>query len=278
MFGSSTSSSWVLKNLKFSNIPIVLFTRHNLKVVDWFGETVPFGTPVKYMCDRNTYHQDDRDWESFQLTCQEENVRGYFNVPENDGDWPKCILSVNCTDPPEPPLGGNKVSFPAEFSIQKFSSCAVEMDSIHIKCPSFLSILILETEYGRHANDTYMCDGTRSKAPTANCLSSEFLEDAQTNCHGEYECSSQVPMMRSICGVAYKPQLSVNYTCAQCFPWHELVTEDDQCIEDILIFLKQLTQDEIDTFSIKEKGDVLKQYVRKILNDDYYTKTKLKHM
>ena len=152
----------------------------------------------------------------------------------HDKDWPKCISTVNCTEPPEAPLGGNIVSLPQEYTVQKFSSCAIDKDYIQMNCPSFLSILILETEYGRHANDTYMCDGSRSKAPTDDCLSDEFLAETQTQCHGEYECSMQVSIKRSICGRAYKPQFSVTFTCANCFPWHTWVIDNDQCIIDIL--------------------------------------------
>ena len=56
------------------------------------------------------------------------------------------------------------------------------------------------------------------------------------------------------------------------------MTADEECVVEILVYLKVITQEDKVTMNIKEKKDVLKQYIRKYLNDEYYTKTKLKFL
>ena len=116
--------------------------RTNLKVDGWFGDPIPFRERVSYVCDRNTNFQDE-DMTSLELKCQDTEDRGYFDSPDNATDWPQCVRTVSCPAPVSPPQGVSVTRIPPEPSVNTFSVCGLQRDTVKMSCPSFLSLVII---------------------------------------------------------------------------------------------------------------------------------------
>ena len=70
----------------------------NLRVSDWFGATIAFGEQVRFVCERGYFFEEDSSQLDVKYTCQDgkakgfEDKRGFFDVPELETDWPRCVL------------------------------------------------------------------------------------------------------------------------------------------------------------------------------------------
>ena len=70
----------------------------HLRVTDWFGDIIPFGEQIKFVCERGYFFEDDPSQLEQPYTCQDgltngyEEIRGFFDVPELEEDWPRCLL------------------------------------------------------------------------------------------------------------------------------------------------------------------------------------------
>ena len=64
--------------------------RTHLKVSDWQGDPIQFGDKVSFVCDRNTYFEDE-EMTSVEFTCQDDARGGHFDAPDNDTAWPQCV-------------------------------------------------------------------------------------------------------------------------------------------------------------------------------------------
>ena len=73
----------------------------HLRVNDWFGDTIPFGEQIKFVCERGYNFEDDPSQLDQAYTCQDgttagyEDLRGFFDVPAEEADWPRCLLGRN---------------------------------------------------------------------------------------------------------------------------------------------------------------------------------------
>ena len=67
----------------------------NLRVTHWDGEPIPFGGKARYVCHRGTQFEEDPHQEFVEYECQESTegalTRGFFDVPEKEEDWPRCL-------------------------------------------------------------------------------------------------------------------------------------------------------------------------------------------
>ena len=87
----------------------------HLQVSGWSGTPIPFGQTVQFVCQRG-YHfkvdrepyivvnsglfqsQDDYHQTHVTFTCQDglaegmEDLRGFFDVPSSEEEWPRCLL------------------------------------------------------------------------------------------------------------------------------------------------------------------------------------------
>ena len=70
----------------------------NLRVSDWDGEPIPFGQQVRFVCKRGYKFEEDPTQVDVKYTCQDgthrdyKDSRGYFDVPVNEEDWPRCLI------------------------------------------------------------------------------------------------------------------------------------------------------------------------------------------
>ena len=73
-------------------------TSTHLRVTDWHGTPISFGDQARYVCDRGYQFEDDPSQLDVKYTCQDgtnaghEDKRGFFDVPQNEEDWPRCLL------------------------------------------------------------------------------------------------------------------------------------------------------------------------------------------
>ena len=73
----------------------------NLQVTDWFGDPIPFGEQIRFVCERGLYFEDDFHQTEVAYTCQDgsnkdfKDKRGFFDVPELEEEWPRLELSYN---------------------------------------------------------------------------------------------------------------------------------------------------------------------------------------
>ena len=67
----------------------------NLRVTDWDLQPIPFGDPVRFVCKRGFQFEEDPAQEEQVYTCQDgtapDTVRGFFNVPQEEEEWPRCV-------------------------------------------------------------------------------------------------------------------------------------------------------------------------------------------
>ena len=70
----------------------------HLRVTDWDGQPIEFGGDVHFVCDRGLMFEDDSAQEEQTYSCQDGTVkgtkRGFFDVPEDEEDWPRCLRGI----------------------------------------------------------------------------------------------------------------------------------------------------------------------------------------
>ena len=67
----------------------------NLRVTDWDGLPIKFGDDVHFVCSRGTQFEEDPAQEEVTYSCQDGSApgtsKGFFDVPEKEDDWPRCL-------------------------------------------------------------------------------------------------------------------------------------------------------------------------------------------
>ena len=72
----------------------------NLRVTDWFGDPIPFGDEISFVCRKGYKFEEDPSQVDVRYTCQDgsnpehKDKKGFFDVPEIEEDWPKCLLGT----------------------------------------------------------------------------------------------------------------------------------------------------------------------------------------
>ena len=96
----SNLESRIFFYIMFSMNPLLKST--NLRVSDWFGETIAFGEQIRFVCERGYFFEEDVSQIDVKYTCQDgkakgfEDKRGFFDVPELETEWPRCVLGEDC--------------------------------------------------------------------------------------------------------------------------------------------------------------------------------------
>ena len=67
----------------------------HLRVNHWDGQPVDFGDPVHFVCQRGFYFEEDPAQLEVTYSCQDGTAqgtsRGFFDHPENEKGWPRCL-------------------------------------------------------------------------------------------------------------------------------------------------------------------------------------------
>ena len=175
-------------------------------VTDWFGDTIPFGEQITFVCERGHYFEDDYDQIELAYTCQDgsnpdfPDSRGFFDIPEKEEDWPRCLLAVECPKPPDAPEEGVKEFLPIAIPQDTVKNCLMDAEQLTLKCHSFMNIFIKNLTYGRdRLAQKLLCDGEKKDnfAPVDSCFEDDvhqnLTELLRQQCHGHFECSLPVP-------------------------------------------------------------------------------------
>ena len=70
----------------------------------------------------------------------------------------------------------------------------------------------------------------------------------------------------------------MEYTCARCKPWHQFLESEETCSLDILVELKRISQENISALDEEGIKDLLRDFVREKLDEDYFSNFRLKFM
>lgn len=168
------------------------------------------------------YFEDDPDMEFVEYQCQdgteEGTERGYFLIPD-EKEWPRCLYSPLCPEPPAVPFEGY-LNISAPYLEAKVSeTCQTDGSDLHLVCPSFLRLDIVHAVYGRLGGSTRrVCTGQKNTGPSSDCFveNGEILEQVRAECQGQMECSLPVggylTDLSSGCNTNMK-ELNVTYSC-----------------------------------------------------------------
>lgn len=71
----------------------------NLRVNDWDGKPIAFGDLAHYVCDRGMMFEEDPEQLEVTYSCQDGSdkqfSRGFFNVPQDESDWSRCLRGIS---------------------------------------------------------------------------------------------------------------------------------------------------------------------------------------
>ena len=128
--------------------------------------------------------------------------RGFFDVPEKDTDWPRCLLAPLCPTPPKAPEEGVREHWPIPLAIEPTNLCYLDSEVAELKCHSFLRVFVKEVTYGRDsATAKKLCDGEKpndfQSLGSGTCYNETFngilMAEMNSNCLGTFNCTYEIP-------------------------------------------------------------------------------------
>ena len=170
----------------------------HLRVTDWDGLPIPFGDKVHFVCERGLKFEEDPAQESVFYDCQDGTApptkKGFFDVPDKEEDWPRCLQAPLCPKPPDIPFEGFRDFVPNVLGMESVKSCVLGGETVELMCHTFLTVYVETASFGREAvNDRELCDGVKEKdrgSPGGDCLETvKTIDLARTLCHGKSSCS-----------------------------------------------------------------------------------------
>ena len=235
----------------------------NLRVSDWDGAPIAFGGTARYVCDRGMFFEEDPALVDQYYTCQDGsvtgNLKGFFDVPSEEEDWPRCLMAPLCPTPPEVPEDGWRDFIPIVFELQPENSCEITGGMMELKCHTFLRVYIQTARYGRSvSNERSLCDkdkGRDSGAPSVDCLDHSLaLHTAKETCQGKSSCSIMIePDMAALTGCdTLKKELRVEHICVECRDW-AAYPEAQDCMQAALLHNNWATPEALDGLEEADK-------------------------
>ena len=203
-----------------------------LRVSDWFGAPIPFGSQIRYVCERGYFFEDDPSQEDVKYTCQDgsseehKDKRGFFDVPEKDTEWPRCLLAPLCPTPPNAPDEGVREHWPIPLPIEPNNVCYLDSEVAVLTCHSFLKVYVTNVTYGRDsATAKELCDGDKpndfQSLGSGTCYNETYNDilrnEMAIHCHGSYNCSYEiqtVPLTSDCNGL--RRETRIEYICGKC--------------------------------------------------------------
>ena len=181
----------------------------HLFVNNWFGDTIAFGDQISFVCERGYKFEEDPQQYDVKYTCQDgsneeyKELKGFFDVPEKEEDWPRCVLGPLCPKPPDTPDEGIKDHVPIPIKIDPEETCELNGEEVTLTCYSFLNIYISHVVYSRDKGYE-LCNGTKPPdfaKPTndASCsddnVNKQIKEELEYYCHADYSCTYSIPTL-----------------------------------------------------------------------------------
>ena len=203
----------------------------HLRNTDWFGDPIAFGGQIRYVCERGYFFEDDPAQVDVLYTCQDgstaglEDKRGFFDVPEKESDWPRCLLAPLCNKPPDAPDDGVREHWPMAIPLAPTEICALDSEDVQLLCHSFLSIYVDGVTYGRDSiTGKELCGGDKpndfQSLGSGTCYNETYNNQLKTElaleCHGAYNCSyhiETVPLTSDCNGL--RREVKIQYMCGR---------------------------------------------------------------
>ena len=88
--------------------------------------------------------------------------------------------------------------------VDRIANCQIVSDRIKGRY-TLHYVGVFRAEYGRQEGEE-LCDGSLGQAPDQDCLTSQYLSQLQTLCHGQQTCDWVVPLNSAVCGRGIKAQ------------------------------------------------------------------------
>ena len=126
------------------------------------------------------------------------------------------VAAPLCIPPPDIPFEGFlNISSPV-YDVENVDTCQIDGEDLEIVCPSFLNVYIRSASYGRKAKVNTVCTGVKDPGPAADCLDTEVLKKARSECHGRYTCN--ISVTGSLADLSLncntnKKELNITHTC-----------------------------------------------------------------
>ena len=100
--------------------------------------------------------------------------------------------------------------------VENVDTCQIDGEDLEIVCPSFLNIYIRSATYGRKAMINTICNGEKDPGPAEDCLDTEVLNKARSECHGSFAC--KIGVTGSLADLSMncntnKKELKTTHTC-----------------------------------------------------------------
>ena len=78
--------------------------------------------------------------------------------------------------------------------------------------------------------------------------------------------------------IIFPVQLSVEYSCVKCKPWHQFLEEEKVCTSEILLHLRRIPRENLTDLDDAGRQALLKEFLQEKLEKNYYSNTRLKFM
>ena len=257
----------------------------NLRVSDWDGETIPFGEQIRFVCKRGHKFEEDPEQVDVKYTCQDgsnneyKDKRGFFDVPEKEEDWPRCVAAPLCPKPPDVMADGVKEYLPIPIPLTLEKTCALSSEDVKLTCPSFLIMYITKLTYGRNrSSEKVLCDGDRPndlQKPHSDCFNETFNTELKNQialeCHGGYSCSVSLPTvpLDPACD-GMKREARIEHICVECSIKFDYIMDTD-CIEKSLLRNFWSTPESVAEMSETEKKSLLMEKLGKYYNSEVHS-------
>lgn len=135
----------------------------------------------------------------------------------------KILSGPSCDLPPEAPTEGTKLYIPKIFSAEYEQRCAADGDTLEIICPSFMSVFIKNSSYGRsiESSKKEMCNGKKdSTLVVEDCQAeNEVYSHLIGLCHGKSSClieiSNNMTQFTAECLQNQTNELNILHSCGK---------------------------------------------------------------
>ena len=220
--------------------------------------------------------------------------------PSHDLQLTFIIAAPLCSPPPDVPFEGFlNISSPVH-DVQNVDTCETDGEELEIVCPSFLNVYIRSATYGRKAHVNTVCTGEKDKGPAEDCLDTEVLKKAKSECHGKYTCtigvSGSLADLSLTCNTN-KKELNITHTCGKhnylhspcsntvlyhavlvsCYRWQSYLFSPGDCVAKALVQNQWLQQEQVQNMGEMDLKSALIENLNKHLDEEIHSVPELSY-
>ena len=128
-----------------------------------------------------------------------------------------------CPAAPEIPYEARAQYIPQIFEVENKQTCSVDRTVQELICPSFLSVYVRQTVYGRTLEGAKtLCNGNQDVAKLlGNCQLNKGTPSIQKHCNGRMSCtvniSHNITNWNDSCVENHVNEMNITYTCGKYY-------------------------------------------------------------